>query len=686
MTWMNNNMFGVAPTSFAFCISCLIGATVVQVEAAQGLNRPLTDKTLVAWVYPASTTQRGGSVLTLMEGEDFDAVVLGERVPGRWMAGSDFFRRTQGEKNQAICTQEIAGPDTMVQVAITYAGNQVSLFRDGTLYSSYRIDKPRDFGRDSFVLIGLRYLGSAGAVGFFHGAIEETRIYDLALDTRTIASLRPNRPSTPRPVAQWTFEQNTTDDDMHTFPPGVLCGQARIAEGKLWLDGTDAYMVSEPPSSESQNMFYVPKRRDTGRMWDTWLYYHEGTYHLFYLANAGGQWDNISMATSPDGVHWKERGIILKKAEGVTWMGTGSTWRAPDDSKEQRFQLNFSEWRGERQTIFFAESADLLHWTRLGGELEFKQDERWYKPKGRWDCIYTLPRSGGGLYGYWTADPLNRPGVGFGQSRDGVRWEALEPPLFVDGAPHGEAGAVAKIGSTHYLMLGSGGMVTLVADAPQGPFRPAAKNRVLLHAGPTYFSRFFPTHPDGLLINHHSIAKNGKVYFGLLKRAVVDREKTLRLGWWPGNEKLKHSAIAVRPTLSDGVSSRMTMLEPILPVDEGVVLEGTVSLPTRETAAPAGLYVECGKETGTAILIRQAGVTHFGPMKADGTGFKGDLRVDRQMAFATEARFRLLLKHWLLEFYLDDVLMECYSLPARATGRIGLVGGPGGLRDLKAWR
>jgi hypothetical protein len=179
-----------------------------------------------------------------MEGEDFDAIVLGERVRGRWMAGSDFFRRTQDEKEQAACPQETARPDTMVQVAVTYAINQVSLYRDGRLYSTCRIDKPREFGRDTFVLIGLRYLGSAGPVGFFHGAIEEVRIYDLALNAQTIASLKPNRPSTPRPIAQWTFEHGSTEDDMRTFPPGVLCGQARIAEGRRNVDGDGLHMAS----------------------------------------------------------------------------------------------------------------------------------------------------------------------------------------------------------------------------------------------------------------------------------------------------------------------------------------------------------------------------------------------------------------------------------------------------------
>ena len=33
-----------------------------------------------------------------------------------------------------------------------------------------------------------------------------------------------------------------------------------------------------------------------------------------------------------------------------------------------------------------------------------------------------------------------------------------------------------------------------------------------------------------------------------------------------------------------------------------------------------------------------------------------------------------MLQRWLLEFDVDEVLLECYSLPVRATGRLGLIG------------
>ena len=74
------------------------------------------------------------------------------------------------------------------------------------------------------------------------------------------------------------------------------------------------------PAGSSKNLsgslFYKARHPETGNMWDVWLYHHEGTYYLYYLANAGpkppkGQpWNNISLATSPDGVNWTEKGAL----------------------------------------------------------------------------------------------------------------------------------------------------------------------------------------------------------------------------------------------------------------------------------------------------------------------------------------------------------------------------------------
>ena len=73
-----------------------IGA-VLTLSAAPDIR----DKTLVAWVIPDSLAQRGGSVLTIEKaGGVFDGIVLGEIAPGKWMAGSDGFRRTKREQER----------------------------------------------------------------------------------------------------------------------------------------------------------------------------------------------------------------------------------------------------------------------------------------------------------------------------------------------------------------------------------------------------------------------------------------------------------------------------------------------------------------------------------------------------------------------------------------------------------
>ena len=374
-------------------------------------------------------------------------------------------------------------------------------------------------------------------------------------------------------------------------------------------------------------------------------------------------------------------------------MGTGSTWKSPQFEQDGKFFLNFSEWKGPRQTIFFAESKDLVHWMRLGDEFEFVQDEHWYEKDGRWDCIWTLPRPGGGLYGYWTANALAGGEFGFGESLDGLHWDALPPPQVVGagiegGRRHGEVGAVEKIGAKYYMLFGHYPfMVTLIADQPTGPFHRARKNYQVL-AGNTYFARFLPT-PHGFLVNHHAIARDGQVSFAPLKAAALDAEGTLRLGWWQGNEKSKHQAIALKsPAPPGGDQPAMAMIQPEFDPRAGLILEGTLKLPATKEAKPVGLFVAQRDGAGTAILVQAGGITEFGPMRADGSGFKAEQRVDREWAFCEAARFRLLLKGSLIEFYLDDLLMQCYSLPHEAAGHIGLlpVGDPAAITALKAWQ
>jgi len=682
-------------------ILCLCAVPCLPSAAGEAAEGALADKTLVAWVCLADLTQRAGSVLTLQEKEAFDAIVFAERVPSVWMAGSDFFRRTQGEDGQAACSRETAGPGVAVPVAVAYQGNAVTLYRDGRPYAAYTVGQPQPFGPDAFVLIGLRYLGQMGEIGFLQGTVQEARIYDVALSAAEVAALTPGQTSGRPPWAWWHFADGQVAERTGRFPYARLVGDAHVEQGRLQLSGGGCLVAARregllPPTEAGeaaeesvawpvQTLFYRPRSRRTGVMWDTWLYYRDGTHYLYTLARSRGQWDNIALATSPDGVHWQEVGSVLRKGPGVTWMGTGSTWRSPAPSGPGPYQMNFSEWKGPRQTIFFASSPDLVHWTRLGHELEFVQNERWYERTGRWDCIWTIPRPGGGLFGYWTATPKPETGgrFGFGETLDGVTWTALPPPR-VEGVGAGEVGAIEPAGGRFYMMFGSGGiMVALVADRPEGPFVLASKNPRLL-SGHTYFSRFYRA-PDGLLVNHHSIARNGEVYFGTLKGTAIDAEGTLRLVWWGGNEALKHERLAPVGDPPPAAGKAVSRLPAALDADHGAIVEGALTMPTGVTDDPVGLYIECTGDVGAAVRVHPSGRVELGTMAPDGTGLQVEKSVDRQMAWRTPAAFRLLLKRELLEFYLDDVLIECYSLPRPATGRIGSLG-DGALRLTGAWR
>ena len=489
-------------------------------------------------------------------------------------------------------------------------------------------------------------------------------------------------------------------------------------------------------------MFYRPRKAN--KMWDTWLYYHDGLHYLYYLRMLGPWADGVSLAISKDGVYFEEVGPIIQKQDDAEWLGTGSVWKAG-----QRFIMNFSEKREGVQAVFFAESNDLVHWQRLGDEYRCDPDPRWYDntPTGRWDCIWTIARPTGGFWGYLTARPWSRtPGmvgesVGMVESEDGLHWHAVAPPSFEWGEwPQmnvREVGAIEKIGNLYYLMLAYGedflgnrqvwdhlggryGMYMFVADDPKGPFRPdtqayrllVSNGAQLLGTRMTYFSRFYPT-PGEMLVNHHSVSRSDIRWLAPLKKAIVDDEGHLRLGYWPGNDAVKGQAIEIdlashtrvyppepsvdwtvtpnRLEADESHGGGLVILDQHFDLERGVVLEGTLGIyePPRRWSG-IGVFVEetLHRNQGTGILLETRGRTEIGTLRRGyAENFQTDDIVETGIAPGKRCSFRLLLRRSLMEFYLDDLLIQCYSLPEQATGRLGLVfeSGRAVFEDLKAW-
>jgi hypothetical protein len=211
--------------------SLMIGfATLALYSAAAEAG---TDKTLVSWVTLANTTQQGGSALTIQCGDQFDGIVFGEKQAGKWMAGSNFYARTQGD--QQANTVEKADGKTLIQIAVVYKGNQISIYRNGEPYASYEANNIDLLSaKDNMAVFGLRHEG-AGTGQTLRGSIEDARIFDRALTTDEIKKLQPNQPSEIKPYAWWTFEKGKETDLTGRFPFNHLAGGAKIEEGRLVL-------------------------------------------------------------------------------------------------------------------------------------------------------------------------------------------------------------------------------------------------------------------------------------------------------------------------------------------------------------------------------------------------------------------------------------------------------------------
>ena len=476
------------------------------------------------------------------------------------------------------------------------------------------------------------------------------------------------------------------------------------------------------------------------RMWDTWLYYHEGKHYLFYLHNsrADVRWDGMSVAVSTDGVHFDDHGPIIHKADDAVWLGTGMVWRVGE-----KFMLNFSEERADLQEIFFAESDDLLHWTRLpDDEYICRADSRWYADdptftSQRWDCIWALPREEGeGYIGFLTAVARHGPAglcgtAGCVVSDDGRHFRAA-PPVIETGVwgDRVEVGAVEKFGDRHYMLLGvgaaplgarqrsrlpagEGGMFVLNSERQAGPYELDPQQAPFLSSSPilyTYFARFY-RYGDDLLLNHHTVPRSGHagpedIYFSPLKSVQRDDAGILSLHWWTGNEALKGKEMPVvlgdsqlyglqedACTIAGGQArlSAHTGGLAVLPVQyntaSGVILEAEVT-PHGTDAALSGVGVFVEGEIanqGTLLLAQSDGRVGVG--RYDGYSFRPLDAKPYGCSAEQPARWRLLLRDAHVELYIDDVHIQCYTMDHKSGGRLGFAveAGSATISNVQAW-
>lgn len=337
---------------------------------------PLQDKTLVSWVAPGNLTQRGGSVLTVDDGQGhFDGIVFGEIEQAKWMAGSEVYQRTH--QQQSDWPAETAGPGSWVQMAVVYRGQEITIYRNGAEYARHNITKPQFFGADSVVLIGPRHLDNRSAFG---GAVADARIYDRAMTAEEIAALKPGVEGPVKPWAWWSFEHPDVKERTGRFPHTRLVGGAKVEKGKLVLDGNNAALIAgqsatvenvlsaQPapdtavPPPELVLNYHLMHPGGTSSPGDpNAAFYMDGVYHFHYILHhpwqGTGSYSFIHV-TSTDMLHWTWQQTKLQPSFTGHGMFSGTGFM----TKEGRPAVIYHGAGSGRNWIAIAKDRQLSAW------------------------------------------------------------------------------------------------------------------------------------------------------------------------------------------------------------------------------------------------------------------------------------------------------------------------------------
>lgn len=153
------------------------------------LGEPLKAKSIISWVSVSDVTDSTkGSALTVqnnVNGDIFDAIVYGEASAQHWMAGSNFFLRTQNPQEYGF--EETVGEPGEVMMAIVYdTDNSITVYRDGVEYGRFTKGALQSYAASATVQIGPRH-GDHPDV--FDGYVNEARVYEGALSAADVKAI-----------------------------------------------------------------------------------------------------------------------------------------------------------------------------------------------------------------------------------------------------------------------------------------------------------------------------------------------------------------------------------------------------------------------------------------------------------------------------------------------------------------
>lgn len=336
-------------------------------------------------------------------------------------------------------------------------------------------------------------------------------------------------------------------------------------------------------------MIYKPQDE---RLWDCWIYPHEGKYYMYHLSLSPeqygkGGWDGISLAISEDLVHWTEYGRVFTKRPEAEWIGTGMIQKMGDT-----YIMNFSEeCPAGTQNIYFATSKDLIHWERtehvcapdgvhyMNSPMDSSSAYPRWDSLGIMDAVEDQP---GPYYAFLTASAkqvkhMNKNGgLGLVTSDDGLNWRCL-PNAFpdTDMFPQFEVPEHVEINGRHYVIFCTssylshrfdkysddmaGGTFFVVADNALGPYRLPEGDYMLQgtrnNPSVSMVTVGRPLKVGDQIVYYHIWGDNGPEGWGATTKLLEEEcPYRLRLRYNPINDCLKGRLLTSMPQMLSGLA------------------------------------------------------------------------------------------------------------------------------------
>ena len=302
-------------------------------------------------------------------------------------------------------------------------------------------------------------------------------------------------------------------------------------------------------------------------LWDTWLFAHDGIYHLFYLnTHIDSGTCTIGHATSSDLLDWKaEEPINVPRSNRSPALLTGMVIQ-----HDGQFYMFYGDTPDNdlTQQVSVVVSDDLYHWEKVSdrpvlcaegpyyqstpeqssfGSIDWRDPcVVWVEHQQRYEVFLCARRN--------NIEPGIDACIARAWSKDLLHWNILPPAYAADFVSHAEVPDVFQMGDFHYLLLSdhtkggawkdthtrekTGGTYCLMSDK-YGEGYALSQEPLLIGSGcggfTCYVGRTIP-HNQGRLLYHHMCGPRPAL--GIPKLMRQEPDGTLVLDYWTKVDKL----------------------------------------------------------------------------------------------------------------------------------------------------